>query len=134
MTTVRIKRRKPPEEETPEEETVVTDFSKPNTEPWSPAKLYGRSEDYKRVLFLELMAWAIYSMETIDTRREWESFTKELVDTRERVWGARPWSNATDNDTFLKHVQHMANVFANADVKTGVKYDRRKTKPLPAAS
>jgi hypothetical protein len=115
--------------------TVVTLRKKHTSEKrltgdWSAAKLYSRGQEKRRIMFLELMAWAIYNVETIETWRQWESFTKELVETREQVWGARPWPGATDNDAFLKHVQQIADVFANADADTGVKYERRKTNPL----
>jgi hypothetical protein len=122
---------------TPEQERVVYAFGTqgPNGDgPWSAAKLYGKGEDGRRVTFLELMAWAINSIESIETRKEWEAFTAQLKETRERVWGERPWPGATDDAKFQAHVKHMAHVFANSHTDTGVKYERRKTNPLGESS
>lgn len=103
---------------------------------WDTSRLYSRGQEKRRVMFLELMVWAIHCIESIETRREWEAFTAELVETRKEVWGDRPWPKATDNDAFLEHVRKMAHVFANSDSnsETGVLYDRRETNPLASAA
>lgn len=75
MTVVKKRRRPtaPPEED----DVFEIDYSKPKDGPWSPAQLYSRSDSSRRVMFLELMVWAIQHVESIRTRREWEDFKKE---------------------------------------------------------
>jgi hypothetical protein len=45
---------------------------------WNAERLNSRSEDGRRILFLELVAWAIYTAETVETRREWHAFMAQL--------------------------------------------------------
>ncbi len=112
---------------TPQEEVIEADFSKPSNAPWSPAKLYSRSPKFRRILLLELLARAIRETESIKTYAEWEAFKRDLAEAREEVWGARPWPGVDDNDAYLKHVNDIADVFANSHADTGVEYPRRKS-------
>lgn len=130
MTVVKIK---PKKQTAADEDVIVLDYSKPKDGPWTPRDVYTRNPSHRRVLFLELMVWAIYYVESIDTRREWDEFKKELVKTRERIMNPRPWTKATDDECFREHVQEMAAVFANADAEVGVSYPSRKTDPLAPA-
>jgi hypothetical protein len=112
--------------------TVVKIKPKPpeTSDGWSPAKLYSRGQEGRRILFLELIAWAIVQAEAHETREEWDYFANQLASARREVWGERPWPGAKDNDTFFAQVRGMANVFANSHPTTGVRYERRKTDPL----
>jgi hypothetical protein len=106
------------------------DYTGEPDDEWSLEKLYSRGQDGRRILFLELIAWAITQAEEPDTRGKWDAFTHELTMTRDKVWGKRPWPNAIDNETFLAHVRRMAEVFANSHPRNGVTYEGRRTNPL----
>lgn len=76
------------------------------------------------------MAWATTEAKGHTTREDWDAFASGLQETRKHVWGERPWPNVDDNDAFLAHVRNLANVFANSQATTGVRYERRRTDPL----
>jgi hypothetical protein len=88
-----------------------------------PEALYRKSKDHRRVLFLELMAWAISEIERYD-------MTAELEEHKLRIWGERPWSGATNADEFKKHVLDLAKTFTEADGAGGAWYANRKHGPL----
>ncbi len=89
--------------------------------------LYGTSKGHRRVLFLELMAWAITQAEDDDT----VEFRDELKQHRKSIWGSRPWAGAaSDEEEFLAHVADMARVFAGCDGAGGAWYPNRKSGPL----
>jgi hypothetical protein len=94
-------------------------------------KLYSRSKENRRVMFLELMAWAINQAEQHGDDRP---FFEQLVANRQRRWGDRPWAGAA-NDTaaFDQHVASMAQVFSGSTPKTGVRYRNREKQPPIAA-
>jgi hypothetical protein len=62
-----------------------------------------RSQDNRRVLLLELLAWAIVRAESFATKEEFVAFEEELREARTAIWGARPWSGAKEQDRFLAH-------------------------------
>jgi hypothetical protein len=111
-------------------ETVVVDYSKPRTGPWNAEKLYSLSQQHRRVLLLELLAWGIAQAEHIDTRAEWEDFKRELESVRIGTWGQRPWPEATDHERFLAHLVSMADTFVTAHPVSGVSYEGRRTNPV----
>jgi hypothetical protein len=135
MTVVKTKRKT---KQPAGEDVFVVDYSEHRDGPWSPSKLYSTSPAKRRVTFLELMVWAIHHIESFETRDEYEDFLKELVETRELVMASptRPWANATNDDSFLRHISDIAAVFANLDATatTGVNYPGRKTNPLAESS
>lgn len=102
----------------------MSHHTRPAPHPWSASKLYRRSEANRRVLFLELVAWAIFNIEECATLEEYEAFEQELRDLRKREWGERPWSSATDAERFERHVLNMARGFTTADY-----YLNRKRQP-----
>lgn len=92
-----------------------------------PEILYATSKAHRRVLFLELMAWAIRQAEEDDDGE----FRDELKEHRQGHWGNRPWPGAAKNeDDYLKHVADMARVFAGCDNAGGAWYPNRKHGPL----
>jgi hypothetical protein len=116
--------------------TILKDDSpSPANEPeWDASKLYRRSPKNRRVLFLELLVWAIHNAEQVRSREEFKEFEAELREVRESVWSQRPWRGAAaGNDAYLRHVASVADVFANASVE-GVSYPGRKTTPAAAAA
>jgi hypothetical protein len=94
--------------------------------PWVADKLYRRNTEYRRVMFLELLAWAICKLEGFETEQEAYAFFAELVRTREERWGDRPWPRAaTDHDAYLRHVREIADVFATASSAADASYPNR---------
>jgi hypothetical protein len=58
----------------------------------SPAKLYaGRSVENRRVMFLDLVVWAIQEAERAAARGELDKFASDLVWNRERSSKPMPW-------------------------------------------
>ncbi len=81
--------------------------------PWSASALYRRSQANRRLLLLELIAWATYKAETIKTKEEFEAFEAELRDVRSKQWGDRPWSGATKPEAYERHVLDLARAFTS---------------------
>jgi hypothetical protein len=83
---------------------------------WSAADLYGRSLGHRRILFLELIAWAIKQAEAPRTRAEFGRFEAALQRARVADWGTLPWPTlpwpkATDGERFERYVRDLANGF-----------------------
>ena len=91
---------------TPEPEFI--DATLPPEGPWTAAKLYGRSQANRRVMLLELMAWAIWKVESCEARAEFAAFEQELREVREREWDHYPWPGAKEPERFRVHVEQMA--------------------------
>jgi hypothetical protein len=83
----------------------------------SPAKLYaGRTVENRRVMFLELVAWAIQEVEQAAVRGKLDKFASDLVWERRRNWQMMPWKGAAnDPDRFARHVADLARGFTDAD-------------------
>lgn len=82
----------------------------------------------RRVLLLELLAWAIYNIESCEPD-ELREFEREPREVREEQWGIHPWSSAAnDKDKYLRHVAGMARAFADKPVR----YPNRKRHPVAA--
>lgn len=85
---------------------------RPGEPTWTPADLYGRPLGNRRIMFLELVAWAIEQIEAPRTREAFEAFEQELQRARvENGWGSLPWPRATDPERFLTHVERLAEGF-----------------------
>jgi hypothetical protein len=90
-------------------------------------RLYKRSKQNRRVLFLELMAWAINQAEV---HGEDKAFFDALIANREKRWAHRPWPGAAESPTaFLDWVRRMAEPFAESSTDTGLRYPNRKKQP-----
>jgi hypothetical protein len=113
--------------------TIVKVRRRREPEPvWEGSNLYRRSPKFRRVMFLELLAWAIHQAEDTNSREHLREFEEELVRVREDVWSIRPWPEAAgDNDAFPEHVRELADVFANAHPED-VNYPGRNTNPSAA--
>ncbi len=96
---------------------------------WGPDKLYNRSKEYRQILLLEVVAYAIVRMETFETEGEFNNFTRKLRRAREEVWGRRPWPAALEEDGFLRHLSDMAHVFVNATTAAEADYPNRQEQP-----
>jgi hypothetical protein len=79
------------------------------------AALYsGRSVENRRVMFLELVAWAIQEAEQAAARGEIATFASDLASNRERHWKPMPWKGAAnDPDRFARHVDDLARGFTD---------------------
>jgi hypothetical protein len=76
--------------------------------------LYARSVENRRVMFLELVAWAIQQAEQAAARGEVTAFTSNLVWCRERDWKPHPWPGAAkDPERFARHVADLARGFTD---------------------
>jgi hypothetical protein len=96
---------------------------------WNGDSVYNLGHEYRRVLFLELMAWAICHVESFDTREEADAFFAELKRTRRERWGEMPWPrSASDPEAYFRNIRVMADVFAHAD--GDVNFPNRRTSPL----
>jgi hypothetical protein len=96
-----VKRRKPKSEPPPE--------SKPSAE-----ALYERSAGNRRIMFLELVAWAIVQIEQ-QPPEALSRFTGELEMSRRREWHEMPWPGAAkDEQRFERHVLDLARTFAGS--------------------
>lgn len=83
-----------------------------DTRTWTPTDLYERSMDNRRIMFLELVAWAIAEAERPVTRVAFGRFEAELKAARlANGWGPMPWPRAKDPERFAKHVESLANGF-----------------------
>lgn len=79
------------------------------TRTWSPEDLYSRSVENRRVMFLELLAWAVAQAEAPRSREEFRKLEVSLIEARVATgWGQHPWLKATDPERFLKHVHDVA--------------------------
>ena len=79
------------------------------TRTWSPKDLYSRSVENRRVMFLELLAWAVAQAEAPRSKEEFRKLEGNLIEARGATgWGQHPWSRATDPERFLKHVRDIA--------------------------
>jgi uncharacterized protein YaeQ len=97
---------------------------------WSADALYRRGEEGRRVLLLELMAWAIHKCETFELTRDAHTFFNELQRTRKKTWGVRPWSGVTNSEErYLEHVRNMAEVFASSHGAEDAWYPNRVNQP-----
>jgi hypothetical protein len=94
---------------------------------WDPGKLYRAGHEFRRILFLEIVAAGIVRIESCRTSEEYAALTAELRATRARVWGPRPWPRAKDSDSYLKHVAEIARAFAESDGSPD--YPRRSVGP-----
>jgi hypothetical protein len=92
---MKVKRKRKP--------VIEIDYTKPSTAPWSADKLYGLSEEHRRVLVLEMLTWVIAHAEQIETRAEWDDFKRELESVRIETKGQRPWPQATKHERCLAH-------------------------------
>jgi hypothetical protein len=108
---VKLKRRPKPELDAQPDPEEVIDTTIPLKGPWSATDLYARSPENRRIMLLELMAWAIYQAETCGTRAEFAAFEQELREVRKQEWGKLPWFKAHDPARFLRHVENMAEEF-----------------------
>ena len=81
---------------------------------WSPDKLYRRSAENRRILFLEVVTSGIVQLESFRTLAEFQAFEAELRSTREQSWGIRPWRGATSPDRYLEHAADLAREFVAA--------------------
>ena len=94
--------------------------------------MYGYEKPRRRMLFLELVAWAITRIEGISTQAEAKAFAEELTRNREAVWGAHPWRHAAYGaSAFFAHVRDLANAFAHSHYPD-VEYANRQRQPLDA--
>lgn len=81
---------------------------------WSPERLYKRSAENRRILFLEVVTSGIVQLESFRTLAAFQAFEAELRSTREQSWGIRPWHGATSPDRHLEHVADLAREFVAA--------------------
>jgi hypothetical protein len=99
-----VKRRKPKPDPKPIAEVV-----RPKR---APRLVYMRSVENRRVMALELAAYAFDLAEACETPDELQAFAEQLEEVRTRTWGARPWSNASkDPDRAREHLIDMFNGF-----------------------
>jgi hypothetical protein len=83
--------------------------------------LYRRTPEYRQILLLELLAWAIRRAETCE---DFAAFECELRETRQAEWGTLPWSGAKDAERFERHVLDIARAFT-----TSAPYKNRRHEP-----
>jgi hypothetical protein len=122
-----------PDEQEPEDSSKPTE---PYTEviygahaedgPWSVADLYRRSAGNRRVMFLELMAWAIISIEGFESREGFAQFRAGATRLARAGMVRHPWNGATEREPFLRHVESLAKAFT-ADWP--VQYTARRHQP-----
>jgi hypothetical protein len=96
---------------------------------WGPDVLYHGRRIERRIMILELMAWAIERVETFPTRDQAEAFFAELREARQRTWGIRPWREIEDDEQFSEHVLDIAETFANSERVEEAWYPNRSHQP-----
>jgi len=78
--------------------------------------LYRRDKTERRVMILELMAWAVRKAERIHADpEEARAFREELKRTRCETWGRRPWPKIEKDDRFRRYVLQIAETFSNSN-------------------
>jgi len=88
----------------------------PAAQMWTPARLYARNVQFRRVMFLDLIARRDCGAENQATVADFEAFEAELRSARvANGWGQYPWSMATDPERFAKHVADLADAFTSGD-------------------
>lgn len=106
----------------------------PAAAPWSAESLYRISSGQRRLLFLEIISYAVVRAErAAETRGEWDSFNSRLRRWRDRHWGSRPWPGVVnDSAQFREAVEAIATTFTEArpDEGRGVRYVGRRSQPL----
>lgn len=66
-----------------------------------PSTLYDRPQGNRRVMFLELIAWAIAQVEAPRSPAEFAHFERGPIAARmANGWGHHPWPGAKDHERF----------------------------------
>ncbi|HMJ36173.1 MAG TPA: hypothetical protein VK501_19895 [Baekduia sp.] len=80
----------------------------------SAEALYDRSVGNRRIMFLELVAWAIVQIEQ-QPPEALSRFTGELEMSRRREWRELPWPGAAkDEERLERHVLDLARTFTGS--------------------
>lgn len=72
-------------------------------------RLYARSVDKRRIMFLELVASAVAVTENLPDEAAFRRFEERLKQARlDNGWGVMPWVKAPHPKEFPKHVARLA--------------------------